>query len=165
MSKSINTNGKAGKSAKNVSLFASSKAFFAYKHIPMNDLMLERLCDDLLEWYKNNTNVRAISGFYIQRGINPKIYYDLVKKHENLKEIHDFVLQCIGERLWEDALDKKKGMEWAAAKYRLWRCGKEFREDAEFNAALKVGEDNKGGIVYVRDTIPVASEPPKYMSM
>lgn len=165
MSKSTNNTNKTVRTKKNVSLFKDSKTFFAYRHIPMNEVMVTRLQDDLLQWYYRHPNARGISKFYIERGIDPKTYYRLIDKHNDLKEIHEFILQCIGERLWEDALDKKKGMEWAAARYRLWRCGKEFKEDAEFNAALKAGEDSRGGIVYVRDTIPVSSEPPRFIGM
>lgn len=165
MSKSTNSNEKAIKVRRNASLLTDSKTFFAYRNFPVNDGTIVKLQDDLLNWYLRNPNARGISKFYIERGVDPKTYYRWVAKYNDLKEVHDFVLNCIGERLWEDALDKKKGIEWAAAKYRLWRCGKEFKEDAEFNSGLKDGEGNKGGIVYIRDTIPAAPEPPKYIGM
>jgi len=70
---------------------------FSFREKPVNDLWLERLASDLVQWsYKDDA--LKFTQFLRERGINSTDFGRWLKRSEILKEAHKFALQNVGDR-------------------------------------------------------------------
>lgn len=99
---------------------------YSFRRFPASEAFVRRLTQDLYQWFRRNPMAKSIRKFFDERRIASSTYYDLVKREEHLREVHEFVMLQLGEGLWENAVDRKT--DWAATKWRLSKYSKEFAD-------------------------------------
>ena len=127
---------------------------FCLKKIPISLARVQRIKEALAIWLDENPEVKSISEFYYAMGISMKTYYRLLKKDEELQELHEMTLRRLGSKLWGRAVDNRAN--WNAVKFMLHTYAPEFKEAREYEAQLSKKEDavNTGPQIVVLERFP-----------
>ena len=127
---------------------------FCLKKIPIHPARIQRMKEALATWLDENPEVKSISEFYYAQGISMKTYYRLLKKDEELQELHDMTLHRLGEKLWGRAVDNRAN--WNAVKYMLHNYAPIFKEAREYEAQLARKDEavNNAPQIVVIDRFP-----------
>lgn len=113
-----------------------------WKRTPVTDAWKDKLADDLYRWAKEDPEAFKISEFYLDRGINSTDFARWAETHEKLKMAHTAALQLLGNRREKNAAKNK--MNPSVILPIMHRYDKEWKESAEWRAALKAKAEGEG---------------------
>lgn len=122
--------------------------------LPINNLFLETLAKDLIEWALNNDDALRISQFYGSKHMTRDDFMRLMNKNETLREAYDFAIETLGQRREIGWI--KGDYEGSAISATLAHYCSVAKEQAEYKAALrqKAEVDRGGNITVVLPPIP-----------
>jgi hypothetical protein len=136
--KNPNTNSKKRKRATQQIRDPDPSCTYGYRSIPITLALVNHLVEALPKWINDNPDEKFITKFYLSNRMARATYFELLAKHEHLKEVHDEAMRALGERMLGRAVDNKAN--FAAVKHVLHRYAPEFNQDDEHHAKLRQDE-------------------------
>lgn len=134
MAKSINHSKSGRKRAIPRNAFKGTDFTYGFSSTNKTDAIVEKMISDLIAYARAVPAPKNIINFFLDRGMSPQTYYDLLARYPLLKQTHENALLIIGDRLWESSVDKRA--DWSPVKWRLHRYSKEFKEIDEYHMAM-----------------------------
>jgi hypothetical protein len=123
------------------------------KQIPVSEARINRLCDSLENWFKNNPDAKEIQDFYYEEGIPESTYYKILHRSPRLKELHEMTKHRLGGRLWSKAVDFKAN--WAPVRFLMQNYGYQYAAAKEYEEMLsKKYETSNGPQIVVIEKFP-----------
>lgn len=120
------------------------KSTFAWRAIPVSDAMVNRYVEELYLWVENNPNEKFITKFYMSKGLARQTYFDLIERHDHLREAHNSAMRLMGERMVGNSIDFKAN--WAPVAKLMHMYAPEFKAVDEHHAKLRIEENQAMGV-------------------
>ena len=89
--------------------FKTARDMLSWNTVNYSEKLINKICEDVLEWSRRDDAEDMLSFFRIY-GIPRQKYYFLKKRNDNLSQVHEIVLDNIGERLQKKA--RYKDFNW-----------------------------------------------------
>jgi hypothetical protein len=124
-----------------LSPYASLRNMNSWRLTPVSDTFLDKFCEDLMSW-SFQEDAFCLTQFLRYYGIHEQVFYDWVKKYEQVKYAHWVAMSNLGDKREIGALTKKydsgtveKVMAvyssvWAAAEVRRSKLRREEQGDS-----------------------------------
>lgn len=113
---------------------------------PVPKVFIDRLCDEMLEWARNDNLANNISQFTAPRGMKRTLLNYLCSQHPQLKEAYELTLETLGARRETNALIKDWDSNYAKQMQHFylpeWKESLPFKLAKDTQGALEVSNQN-----------------------
>lgn len=119
----------------------------------MNENGINRLCDEVTDWARNDVDAFKLSQFYLHKGISRKVWLDWCNKWPRLQEATESAKELIGNRREIGAI--KHELNYGPIGYTMPIYDADWKEETTRRAALKdVNSEAKSSISVTMYPIP-----------
>ena len=112
---------------------------YSFKMIPVNEAFVDKMIEEIKALPITNPKDRTLHKWRMTKGFSESTYYNLLKRHKELKQAHDDFYGMVADKLHARATDNKAN--WNAVKFVLPRYSKRYAEDAQYWEKIKVQQE------------------------
>lgn len=129
----------------------------------MNENGINRLCDEVTDWARNDVDAFKLSQFYLHKGISRKVWLDWCNRWPRLQEATESAKELIGNRREIGAI--KHELNYGPIGYTMPIYDADWKDETTRRAALKdVNSEAKSSISVTMYPIPNSSLVPEKKS-
>lgn len=125
--KNNNLSTQKSKGYSKVVSFGSARALYQWTTMDPHEKFVDMMSQELFE-YAECPKTRSVIRFCRERSMPTKTFYEWVDKYPQFKAAHEYVMQCIGERL-EDEVAEQSPKEMLSKLYLYHPDWKKVRDD------------------------------------
>lgn len=119
----------------------------------MNENGINRLCDEVTDWARNDVDAFKLSQFYLHKGISRKVWLDWCHRWPRLQEATESAKELIGNRREIGAI--KHELNYGPIGYTMPIYDADWKDETTRRAALKdVNSEAKSSITVTMNAIP-----------
>ncbi len=119
----------------------------------MNENGINRLCDEVTDWARNDVDAFKLSQFYLHKGISRKVWLDWCNRWPRLQEATESAKELIGNRREIGAI--KHELNYGPIGYTMPIYDADWKDETTRRAALKdVNSEAKSSISVTMYPIP-----------
>lgn len=119
----------------------------------MNENGINRLCDEVTDWARNDVDAFKLSQFYLHKGISRKVWLDWCNKWPRLEEATESAKELIGNRREIGAI--KHELNYGPIGYTMPIYDPDWKVETERRASLKEGSsESKSTVLVTMNPIP-----------
>lgn len=141
------TKSNIGRSERPSRVNPDPSATFAWRQVPIDMAIINKMAEELPSWPLLNPDAYFLSEFYVAHGIAKRTFYDLVQRHEHLRDAHQIAMQRLGERMVSKALDNKANV--TMAKHIMHMYSDDFNRADIHHSSLRKEELKESGLQVV----------------